>query len=96
VRGCCEESDVGEAQSSTVASIFTRRCRNIAGWIVPSAILTLLPKCPVCIAAYVAIGTGVGVSMSTANALRMLAIALCVGSLSYLGIRRLRHSAEPQ
>src|SRR5437762_12738571 len=46
---------------------FVRRCIDVIGWIVPSVILGLLPECPACLAAYVAVWTGIGLSFSAAT-----------------------------
>jgi len=80
---CCTVA-AGDSKREAIATptTFTRRCRDIAGWIVPSAILALIPKCPACLAAYLAVGTGVGLSIPTATCVRMLLVITCVSSLS--------------
>jgi hypothetical protein len=93
---CCEVS-VGTSREAAGARVATgdprartlgRRCLDVAGWIVPSGILALLPKCPACLIAYFTIGTGIGISVSTAIYLRMALVVLCAASLSYSAVSR--------
>lgn len=64
------------------------RGRTVMGWLLPATILTALPKCPLCIAAYLAIATGFQVSISTAAYIRIAAIILCAACIGFLAIRR--------
>jgi hypothetical protein len=63
-------------------------------WIFPAAMLAVMPKCPICLAAYIALFTGVGVSVSTARWIQILMLVLCVGSLTYFAARFCRWLAR--
>jgi hypothetical protein len=67
------------------------RAVEVARWITPGVLLALMPKCPVCLAGYVAVGTGLGLSLNVATHLRWFLIGLCILSLVWLVIRRLRN-----
>jgi hypothetical protein len=54
---------------------------------LPSIALALIPKCPMCIAAYLALGGGLGVSLSTAAHLRTALVWLCWSVLVLLAVR---------
>ena len=67
-----------------------RRRGEIAGWLISAATLVMMPKCPACLAAYVAFATGIGISFPTATWLRAVLIFSCIASMGYLAIRRLK------
>jgi hypothetical protein len=58
-------------------------------WVLPSAILVLVPKCPACLAAHVTLWTGLGLSLATATYLRWVLLFLGVAALLFLIVERL-------
>ena len=72
-----------------------RRLLAVGRWLIPSAGLALMPKCPACVAAYIALATGVGLSLPTAAILRSLLVAICVVSLFYLASMQAWRMAAP-
>jgi len=89
---CCE-NPAGKKSVALIDehSLFARRCHGVAGWMLPAGGLVLLPKCPACLAAYIAIATGIGISVSAATYLRVLLLTICVVTITYFAaIRRCR------
>jgi hypothetical protein len=92
-RHCCKiQTQAGDNARRPASRL--RLGGEIAGWIVPAATLALLPKCPACVAVYVALATGIGVSLPAATYLRAMLVVLCVASLVFVAARRLRGSSN--
>jgi hypothetical protein len=78
-----------DAASGRKAPTWGRRARESFAWVLPSVILVSAPKCPACLAAYVALWTGLSLSLITATYLRWALLFLCVASLVFLIVKRL-------
>ena len=90
---CCQNKTQADDNARRPASGL-RRGGETTGWIIPSAILVLLPKCPICVAAYVALISGVSITVASASNLRTSLQILCVAALVYLVMKRLRQPAS--
>jgi len=91
VSACCD------AASGRKGPKWVRGIREVLAWAIPSAILALMPKCPVCVAAYVALWTGLGLSLTTATYLRWAMIIVCIAALlSLIGKHLFRRAFEGQ
>ena len=85
---CCHQrkpDPAGGEASPPPRRAWLRRARGEAGWVLPATLLALLPKCPLCLAAYVALATGVSLSgasahllLRTLTVLGICTLALCV------------------
>lgn len=78
MNACCH------AASQRKTPTLLRRVREALAWVLPSAFLAFAPKCPACLAAYVTLWTGLGLSFSAATWLRWALLLGCVGALLYL------------
>jgi hypothetical protein len=68
------------------------RIAALIQWALPLTTLALVPKCPACVAAYVLLFTGIGLSLPAAAAMRWTLIALCLAALAYLLLRAARRT----
>ena len=54
------------------------------------AVLGLLPKCPMCLAAWLTVATGVGVSAAAAERLRVLMVVFWVAAVTLIAAQTIR------
>ena len=71
----------GAAMNGNCCSHKTGRWTKAAGSLVPGAIALLAPKCPLCIVAWVAAGTGVALPAMLAGLIRPGLAVVCVVSM---------------
>lgn len=69
-------------RSSAHSKLPVQRFTTIASVILSSTALLLMPKCPVCVAAYVALLTGISLSTANAGHLRTALIVVCLSVLA--------------
>jgi hypothetical protein len=65
-----------------------RRARRFSVLVIPGTFFVLLPKCPMCLVAYVALATGIGISLTTATYLKLAVASLCVTWVAYVALKR--------
>ncbi len=67
---------------------FFKRASRFIKPMLPAFLLAIVPKCPFCLAAYVALGTGIGLSVTSA---RLLHISLLCAGLIPLSLFAAKH-----
>lgn len=78
------------AQAIPSQNIFKRGLRFIKP-LLPAFLLAIIPKCPFCLAAYVALGTGIGLSVTSARWLHITLLGAAIIPLSLFTAIRIGH-----
>jgi hypothetical protein len=77
---CCKQN----SNTAVARQSWARTVGGAMSWIIPSIVLAAMPKCPLCLAAYVALLTGCGLSLAAASFAWWFVAAGCVAVLVYL------------
>ena len=83
---CCREGAPSFSRRSA------RRFIEAAGFVTPGVAMALLPKCPACLAAWLALAMGVGLSAPAAGILRAALLVLSLAPAIFLAARARRRA----
>lgn len=89
---CCTDGDPAPPVVPAPSTVpWPRRIATLFQWALPVTTLVLIPKCPACMAAYVLLVTGAGISLPTASGMRWALMVPGIAALACL----LRRAARP-
>jgi len=88
---CC--SSDGDLAARAKMARRPRRIATLIRWVLALTTFALIPKCPACIAGYVLVFTGIGVSLPVAAAVRWSLIGVSVASLTCFLFRAVRRAS---
>jgi hypothetical protein len=91
---CCCRGDGHKLRRAS--RTHSRNFWECAGGAASIGVWVLMPKCPVCLAAYVALWTGLGLSFATAQYVRWSLLLLSATALHYLVAKRLAKRSTRQ
>ena len=66
-----------------------RAMTNGAGWVIPSLILLLMPKCPLCLAAALSVLLGIGLSEGASTVVHTTLLAACGLTITIFVVRQI-------
>lgn len=72
-----------------------KRAGNYLKPLLPAFLLAIVPKCPFCLAAYVALGTGIGLSIASAKLLYIFLLCAGIIPLSLFAAKHIREYFFP-
>jgi hypothetical protein len=82
----CAQCHKGEGRSRLLA----RRLSAAGARILPGAVLILLPKCPMCLAAWLTVATGLSVSAAAGDWVTKAITAACAAAIALIAIQFVR------
>ena len=85
----CSKKDNEQVNRLTKTSGIRQRFFHFTRYMFTGTVIILLPKCPFCLAAYITMATGIGLSFTIASFLRILLIVLCIASISSFAARQI-------
>lgn len=95
MNACPQCRDRASSSQSYSRNLAVKSMFHSAGILFSSMTLILMPKCPICVAAYVTILTGMSLTTGAAEWIRAGLITVCAATLVLLTVRGIQRKWRP-